>query len=98
METGETQSLKGHECALGDNARVPEGNNRDVAAVQGRGGRGAVQRDAKCLEAALSRLIKQVASVCGAIWKGKVRSVFRRLFVPLPHEIGIIREGQLDPE
>ena len=96
---GETQSLKGHECALSDNARMPnKGNNRDVAAVQGRGGRGAVQRDAKCLKAALPRLIKQVASVCGAIWKGKVRSVFRRLFVPLPHEIGIIREGQLDPE
>jgi len=39
-----------------------------------------------------------VAGVHGAIWEGEVRGVFQRLFVPLPHEIGIIREGQLDPE
>lgn len=95
---GEAQSLEGHECALSDNARMPEGNNRDVAAVQGRGGRGAVQRDAKRLEAAFPRLIKQVAGVWGAIREGEVRGVFGRLFVPLPHEIGIIREGQLDPK
>jgi hypothetical protein len=95
---GETKSPEGHECALSDNARMPEGNNRDVAAVQGRGGRGAVQRDAKRLEAAAPCLIKQVAGVCGAIWEREVRGVFRRLFVPLPHEIGIIREGQLDPK
>jgi hypothetical protein len=39
-----------------------------------------------------------VAGVHGAIWEGEVRGVLQRLFVPLPHEIGIIREGQLDPE
>ena len=95
---GEAQGLEGHECALSDNARMPEGNNRNVAAVQGRGGRGAVHRDAKRLEAAFPRLIQQVAGVCGAIPEGEVRGVFRRLFVPLPRKVGIIREGQLDPE
>ena len=98
MGPGETQSLEGHERAFSDNARMPEGNNRDVPAVQGRGGRGTVQRDAKRLEAASPRLIKQVAGVRGAIREGEVRGVFGRLFVPLPHKIGIIREGQLDPK
>jgi len=33
MGPGETQSLEGHERAFSDNARMPEGNNRDVPAV-----------------------------------------------------------------